>query len=311
MLSVGLKNKSMHIIIAVMFIFYLVSANYIFNNLLKLKNESVLINIDSEIVECQLKYSIDSIYQSKLRWKNTICIRGWALKKDEDVNNCEILLKLDSNNNKYVFSTFKNMKPGLTKVIGEEVGMNLDESGFQANIPYDVMKDGAYKLGILIRSGDINYYSDTNNYITIIKNKIYLSYISQSNRNIANEINKVDNDIDTFYSNAKTYIDSMSNENIEVLEIKGWGFIEGIDSKNSEIYVVIKSNNNIYVYDTQNIVRKDVTDYFKDMQLNLDNSGFNANILAKGIESGKYQIGIYIENGDKKALVYTDKYYEK
>jgi len=90
------------------------------------------------------------------------------------------------------------------------------------------------------------------------------------------------------------------------LEINGWAFIEGHDSVNSEIYIVLKSAGRTYVFTTETVIREGVTQAFKELGLNLDYSGFAALIPVGKIASSEYTIGIYITKGDIEALQYTD-----
>ena len=94
------------------------------------------------------------------------------------------------------------------------------------------------------------------------------------------------------------------------LEIDGWAFIEGHDSVNSEIYIVLKSPDTIYVFTTETVVREGVTQHFRELGLNLDYSGFAALIPARKVTNGEYTVGIYITKGDIEALQYTDRVVE-
>ena len=91
------------------------------------------------------------------------------------------------------------------------------------------------------------------------------------------------------------------------LEINGWAFIEGHDSVNSEIYIVLKSADRTYVFTTETVVRENVTEHFKELGLNLDYSGFTALIPTRKIANGEYSVGIYIRKDDIEALIYTNK----
>jgi len=91
------------------------------------------------------------------------------------------------------------------------------------------------------------------------------------------------------------------------LEISGWAFIEGHDSVDSEIYIVLESTGRTYVFATETVIRKSVTEHFKELDLNLDYSGFTALIPARKIANGAYTVGIYIKKGDIEALQYTDR----
>jgi len=87
----------------------------------------------------------------------------------------------------------------------------------------------------------------------------------------------------------------------------GWAFIEGEDSENQEVYIVLKSADRIYNYDTMARERPDVTAHFDDLGLDLDYSGFMLLFPTRKIGSDDYTIGICIRKGDIEALVYTDR----
>ena len=91
------------------------------------------------------------------------------------------------------------------------------------------------------------------------------------------------------------------------LEINGWAFIEGHDSVNSEIYIVLKSTRRTYIFTADTMIRVDVTQAFNELNLNLDYSGFRALIPARKIANGEYTVGIYIRKGDIEALQYTGR----
>ena len=76
-------------------------------------------------------------------------------------------------------------------------------------------------------------------------------------------------------------------------EISGWAFINGEDSMNSKISIILKSEKNCFVAETSPVKRPDVTSFFHT--LNYDDSGFFALIPNIGLEDGEYKIIIYIK----------------
>ncbi|MFC1929975.1 hypothetical protein ACFLW6_03855 [Chloroflexota bacterium] len=54
-----------------------------------------------------------------------------------------------------------------------------------------------------------------------------------------------------------------------------------------------------------------VTLHFKDLNLNLDYSGFVALIPVRRIDNAEYTVGIYVRKGDIEALAYTNKAIKK
>ena len=106
--------------------------------------------------------------------------------------------------------------------------------------------------------------------------------------------------------NIQYLVDHLENA-AQVLEIYGWAFIEGHDSVNSKIYIVLKSADRTYIFTAETVVRKSVTEQFKELGLNLDYSGLSALIPTWEIASGEYSMGIYIKKDDIEALIYTNK----
>ena len=94
------------------------------------------------------------------------------------------------------------------------------------------------------------------------------------------------------------------------IEIDGWAFIKDEGSENSDIYLVFKSDDKTYVFDTVSKVRLDVIEYFSEAGINLVNPGFNAIIPVRKIERDHYDVGIYIKKGDIEALQYTSRVVE-
>jgi 4-amino-4-deoxy-L-arabinose transferase-like glycosyltransferase len=100
--------------------------------------------------------------------------------------------------------------------------------------------------------------------------------------------------------------------NQDFLNIVGWAYLENIESQTSNIKLVFISNKDAFILPYQKIVRDDVTNYFKS-QKNISNSGFDSKIYLKKLKSGKYQLGVVIDNAkeNKSGLVLTDNFFEK
>jgi len=105
----------------------------------------------------------------------------------------------------------------------------------------------------------------------------------------------------------KYFFDEFATDGRTTVEVRGWAFIESMDSENSEVYIVLKSGSRTYIFDIMEQTRQDVTRHFKELNLNLDYSGFTALIPARKIANGEYALGIYITKGDIEALQYTGR----
>jgi hypothetical protein len=92
------------------------------------------------------------------------------------------------------------------------------------------------------------------------------------------------------------------------IEVRGWAYIDGQSSENSQTYVVLKSDDSCYVFDTLPQLRTGVTSaygYSTAGSLDLDWSGFDCNIPLSRIGTGEYALGIYIKKADIEALQST------
>ena len=105
-------------------------------------------------------------------------------------------------------------------------------------------------------------------------------------------------------NNIRYHIDHFKAD-AHTLGIDGWTFIKGHDSVNSATYIVLKSADRMYIFTTDTVIREDVTRSFKELELNLDYSGFTALIPTRKIANGEYTVGIYIWKDDIEALMYT------
>ena len=92
-----------------------------------------------------------------------------------------------------------------------------------------------------------------------------------------------------------------------MVNVMGWAFIEGEDSVNQAVYIVLESARRTYVFDTALRERPDVSLHFEELGLNLDSCGFSTMIPARKIAEGEYVVSIYIRKGDIEALQYTNR----
>jgi hypothetical protein len=85
--------------------------------------------------------------------------------------------------------------------------------------------------------------------------------------------------------------------------------LEDRDNGDGEKYVSLESENDTYIFDTfQQAQRTDVTEAYKNLNLNLDNSGFHANIPLYSLQKGIYRIGIILNVSNTTTFVRTNNY---
>jgi len=138
--------------------------------------------------------------------------------------------------------------------------------------------------------------------------KSYVAYMAYefiaTNRKVSKEIPVKDLIKET--NNIIFSIDDLSLSD-RFLEINGWAYIKDENSENMEISIVLKSEKETYCFSTQVQCVPHVTRFYKDLNLNLDNSGFVALIPRDVLKMDIYKIGIYIKKDKIEGIHYTDR----
>jgi hypothetical protein len=96
-------------------------------------------------------------------------------------------------------------------------------------------------------------------------------------------------------------------------QLVGWAFPEKLTKPLADYekqIVLINDQSTGYYFDTEVMTRKDVTDHYKDLGVNLDQSGFSVNISTKYLPEGKYNIAIlFTLTDDSTPILFRTDYY--
>ena len=228
--------------------------------------------------------------------------QGWAFIDGQDSVDSKIYIALKSHGSIYIFDTDPMERPDVAA--HKKLNQNLNWSGFNAIIPTRKIKSGKYIIGLYITKEDIQalQYFDK----AIIKSKEDVKLMVRMSKQQEISLPEESNDIKFNIDSCREVI----NEEREFKEIRGWAFVNGQDTEGSKIYLVLKSDENIYIFDTIGQARPGVTVHFAELGLNLNHSGFIARIPKEDIKRGTYRLGIYIDKEPLKALHYTENVIE-
>jgi hypothetical protein len=104
-------------------------------------------------------------------------------------------------------------------------------------------------------------------------------------------------------------IDQLFTDNQSIVEIQGWAFMtnRNINAINSKVFIILKSQNDTYIFETMSSIREDVANAYNNCTFNLEYCGFFIIIPIRKINNGDYDIGIFIKNGDLQNLQFTNK----
>jgi hypothetical protein len=244
-------------------------------------------------------HSIDSLEAHKLQYLKFLGISGWAFINDKNAYGSRISLVLKSDKNTYFFSSNPTRRYDVAEAFNTFALIN---SGFLATIPWSVLEDGEYAVGLFIKNDNSEAFQYTDKIISKYGDSVFTFNTSAR---YEFPLPMETDDIMYAIDNA-----SISDEDGNKLFIvTGWGYIKGQNSFGTSIYVILKSKEKTYIYGSAIQYRPDVTEYFKT--INFDDSGFLSEIPMESIDNGTYNIGIYIRKGNKESLLYTDKIINK
>lgn len=145
----GNRGPLIHGAILLIFLVYMLSADCLFDHLIVLNGESTLQDIEVPHETGDIRYYVDAVSKREIAWKDVVSIIGWAFVEGKDASADTKHIVLRSDRKIYVFDTYIMPRPGVTQHF-KDLGLDLDASGFQSNIPVIKLDDGIYKVGIIV-----------------------------------------------------------------------------------------------------------------------------------------------------------------
>jgi hypothetical protein len=252
-----------------------------------------------------IKFNIGSIEPSKIKWTETLLMKGWAFNKNivERERNLYLILKSEKNTLVFKIENDSILRPGVTSKFKLKEGIH--NHGFMLNLPTYYLTEDIYKVGFMIEDSSGINYSSSNIELLLSEDNVWWIYNPSSistpqSKQVEIKIKESNYELDCNFDMVKK-----SSKN---LHIKGWAFLKGSNTNAIRTYILLKKDNEKFVFSVKKQTRKDVTKNFKNKKINLDKSGFLAQIPLEKLDRGKYQIGLYIVKGKQTGLFYTDKY---
>ena len=106
-------------------------------------------------------------------------------------------------------------------------------------------------------------------------------------------------------------LDLIVQDRQEVYRLYGWAFSTLDPSLSPEMYereiLLISSLQRIYAFSIDTVSRPGVQEFFKDLNMNLTESGFSTLISKDVLPVGEYRIGIVFRDPSTGLSYYTDK----
>ncbi len=159
------KKYIFYIIAMLIFIIYLISADYIFNVAIKTDQEAALVKISLPPETKNIKYHIDRAHQVKLKWKDAFMIRGWIFREGANSNERDIYLVLKCGKNTMVYDVERDTIFRQDVTDHFRMGGDVHGHGFGLTIVSYRLKEDVCEIGFIIVDETGKHYQMTNQQI--------------------------------------------------------------------------------------------------------------------------------------------------
>jgi hypothetical protein len=137
---------------------------------------------------------------------------------------------------------------------------------------------------------------------------LYVHFILKNGRPLS-----IDENIPTETDQIKLSVDDLQPieyQGQDIYRLYGWAFSTMERNISPDMYkrtIVLISDTKSYFFPVQTIQRPGVQKFYKDLQMDLLNSGFSSLISADAIKPGEYRVGVIFKNPISGAEYYSDK----
>jgi len=247
------------------------------------------ISCSAENIKLFQKNNISYTIEKYEEGESYISFSGWAFINGmgTEEGDVEILLKNDANS--FSFKTSYIYRRDITKFF-KASGLNLDYAGFSVVVPKEPLKAGEYRVALKItnlKTGEQSIQETDHFILNQPQSFVFFKRVLPGEKPILV-------DMPHEQEAAMDYQLERFENSGEAIDISGWAHIKGKDAKDKVISLIFRSAANTYRMHTKPVLRPDVTNYFKEKNLDLNLAGFSANFKNADIISGNYDVGIEI-----------------
>ncbi|MES2411910.1 MAG: hypothetical protein V4535_10755, partial [Bacteroidota bacterium] len=235
-----------------------------------------------------IKFNLENFSNSD----DFIRARGWAYLKNVRNNVKDtIYIGLSSKTKTFLFPTEIVKRTDVTSFAEAE---NLENAGFNCDIFTDKLPKETYSISIVIKDKNGKFHINLIDKLSEVGKRTYKSPVA---------LKKLPAVSPELLSN----LESVDDKN-DFFKFNGWAAVKDKDSRQSTIQLVLVRNNNSYSFETDSVIREDVTK-FNNNKFNCDNSGFTLKIKKNSLSKGEYKIGVLVTNSETKTTYF--KFYER
>jgi len=279
---------------------------YFSGDIFKVKKETKLVDMSLPAETQDLIIGVEAIKLLKANGIDTLLITGWVVKQSAREKKRDVYLVLKSNMSTLILGIGNAdiIRPDVNQYFHWDTGIN--NYGFEIRFPLSLLKENAYQVGFVLEDKTGKYFTMSSKSLNIANGTVTLNdFRSEPDSVVKSDQISLTLKVPTGKIQNNFEMVNMSGND---LAISGWGFLQGMNSESMKSYILLKKDEKVTVFSVRVQIRKDVTSFFKELRLNLDSSGFTAQIPAGNLEKGSYRLGLYIEKGNQTGIIYSDKY---
>jgi hypothetical protein len=214
---------------------------------------------------------------------------------------------LASASEKYVFPAKTTKRVDVHEQFSS-LGMDLNMSGFLAYINRNVLGKGTYNVGLILKNSETGalHYVDTGRCVTRTPNNIILEEVDNFTCRLSLRPNigkPVDTDVELPASleGSQARIDRLLalDEGQGLYQLVGWAFPaldKSVPLAAYERQVVLVTSTGNLVFRAEMAERTDVQVYFKDLDMDLNMSGFSTHIKSDMLRETTYEVGLIFKH---------------
>jgi len=217
---------------------------------------------------------------------------GWAFVEGRNTTGNKVYIVLTSQQNIYVFDT----EPKDRHELGNKFSFDyIIDAGFKFIIPKKELAEGNYRVGLLIFNSPGGFkFNREEKFRGFQYTK---KSIDHSNQLLEQTINgtlnipkpsKIDK-LPEESGNVQYYL-QVQQDNQSIIINNGWAFIENQDAEKYEKQIVLESERNIYMVNTESVKRYELVKKFNSPKYLY--AGFQVNIPQHYFKKDTYKIGI-------------------
>ncbi|NCA77624.1 MAG: hypothetical protein EOM90_14925 [Alphaproteobacteria bacterium] len=270
----------------------------------KVEGEARQIEMQIPVDFRNMDYRIEKATREKLQWKKVLAFKGWIFNHNSGSSDRMLYIVFYSKNDTLIFEVDRANIPrkDVTGFFRQTAG--ADKHGFEVIVPLSKISEKDYRLGFVIEDESGRYFLVIPQALTDIENAAMLRPETVPSEFLSHNVPAVTKNPTR---ELRFNIDSISISN-GYLSLNGWGCLQGMKSGSAKFFILMKYDDTTLTFTGEQMVRKDVTAYFRQSGLNLDSSGFHARISVAGLEKGRYQLGLYLLQGNESGTGYSGKF---